>query len=76
MAGELSSFDQVPDWQVDRLLAWHLLLHPEQARDGTIAGLSAKHGVPPELGAPLVDAAINRSRGWTGERAENTVGCG
>jgi replicative DNA helicase len=70
MAGELNSFDQLPGWQVDRMLAWHLLRHPEQAREGTIAGLSAKHGVPPERGAPVVDAAIIRAQGWTRAQAE------
>ena len=66
----LSDFDQVPDWQVDRLVAWHYLRHPAQARDLAVTGLREIHGVQPEQGVPIVDAAIIRAQGWTREQAE------
>ena len=66
----LSDFDQVPDWQVDRLVAWHYLRHPAQALDLAVTGLRDIHGVQPEQGVPIVDAAIIRAQGWTREQAE------
>ena len=70
MAGELNDMDQAPDWVVDRLVAWHYLRHPDQARDGVIAELREKYNIPPDRGMPMADAAIIRSQGWTREQAE------
>ena len=70
MAGELSDMDQVPGEQVDRLVAWHYLRHPDQARDWVIAELRDKYNTPPDRGMPMADAAIIRAQGWTREHAE------
>jgi replicative DNA helicase len=70
MAGELSSFDQVPDEQVDRLAAWHHLRSPGRERDGVIAWLAEKHSIAPERGAPMADAALWRAQQWTQEQVE------
>jgi len=71
MASELSSFDQVPDWQADRLVAYcYVTYGPDAGRDAAIATLRDVHNIPPEPGEPVVDAAIRRAQGWTRAQAE------
>jgi replicative DNA helicase len=70
MAGELASFDNVPPERVDRIVAWCYLTHPHQARDAAIGALRQVHGIPPERGVQMVDAAMWRAQGWTRAEAE------
>ncbi len=71
MAGELAGFDVLPAAVADRIVAWCFLNYPHSGRDAAICALRDKHGVPPERGAPAVDAAIARAQGWTAEHAQD-----
>jgi hypothetical protein len=70
LAGELESFDQVPDKQVDRLLAWYITHNPAQARDGMITSLASMYNIPAERGARLADEALGRARRWSQDQVK------
>ncbi len=71
MAGELAGFDVLPPELVDRVIAWCFLKHGRASgRDAALEALRQKHGISPAAAAPLVDAAITRSQGWTRAQAQ------
>ena len=72
----LSDFDQVPDWQVDRLVAWHYLRHPAQARDLAVTGLRDIHGVQPEQGVRDSRRGDHPGAGMDQGAGGGTLGCG
>ena len=63
--------DQVPDWQVDRLVAWYTLhKDPVQVRGWVIADLTDQRHIPPEQAVPMTDQALLRAQQWTREQTE------
>ncbi len=71
MAGELSSFDQIPPEQVDRLVAWYALhKDPGRVRGWVIADLTDQRHIPPEQAVPMTDQAPLRAQGWTRAKVE------